>query len=536
MLEREFAHHIEEQFSLETRELSIRIQERMTTYQQILRDGRGLFTASENVTREEWRDYVKSLNLEMDYQGILGVGFAINLSPKHLDAHIRAVQTEGFPNYVVWPPGQRSNYSAIIYLEPFTGRNLRAFGYDMLSEAVRRTAMEKAQDSSMSVLSGKVRLVQETETDIQTGVLLYLPIYHNGAPSQTLSERRAALLGWIYSPFRMNDLMRGVLGRVSETTHLRIYDGEQETDEALLYDSHAGLTDILSLTVRTPIEIAGHIWTLRYTALPGFVAEQKGHEPLRNTVVLGMIDLLLFVIVWLLSHSRQRAEDMAEQLTVSLRESENRYRNLAQAASDAIITIDDQDMIISWNPSSARTCGYTAAEMLGKPLTPIIPECYRALHQAGLARFRANGKSRLIGQTLELEGLRLDGTTFPIELALSTWQSNGRQYFTAIIRDISERKKTEDLIRYQASYDPLTGLPNRRLFHDRLHAEITRAVRLQNVLALLFMDLDHFKEVNDSSDMQPAMRCCAKRHSECRAVYENRTLSPVWQVTNSPLF
>ena len=159
-----------------------------------------------------------------------------------MERHIQTIREEGFPDYTVWPAGKRETYSAIVYLEPFNWRNRRAFGFDMLSEPVRRKALETARDSNMAILSGKVTLVQETNEDVQAGTLMYIPVYKKNVPVKTVQQRRAAILGWVYSPYRMNDLMKGILGHWESNreghTYLRIYDNNTTDNQALLYDSN----------------------------------------------------------------------------------------------------------------------------------------------------------------------------------------------------------------------------------------------------------------------------------------------------------
>lgn len=101
-------------------------------------------------------------------------------------------------------------FSTSIYLEPFTGDNLRAFGYDMFSEPVRQEAMQRAGDSGRAALSGMVTLIQESPGEGQPGFLIYNPIYRKGMPLATVDERRAALLGFAYSPFRAQALLARV--------------------------------------------------------------------------------------------------------------------------------------------------------------------------------------------------------------------------------------------------------------------------------------------------------------------------------------
>ncbi len=150
------------------------------------------------------------------------MGFAVPVPAAQLASHEQRIRAEGFPDYRVSPPGKRDFYTAIVYLEPFDWRNQRAFGYDMYSEPVRREAMERARALGVPALSGRVRLVQETSSDVQAGVLLYLPVFQRGAPLETPAQRDQAFMGWVYAPFRLGDLMLGTLGRRRQPhPHLR---------------------------------------------------------------------------------------------------------------------------------------------------------------------------------------------------------------------------------------------------------------------------------------------------------------------------
>lgn len=113
---------------------------------------------------------------------------------------------------------------------------------------------------------------------------------------------------------------------------------------------------------------------------------------------------------------------------------------LIDSASDAIITADHVGRIVSWNRGAETIFGYAAAEVVGQPLTLLIPERFRAPHEAGVSRVASGGEHHVIGRTVELVGVRRGGAEFPIELSLSTWQTeSGERYFGGIIRDISER-------------------------------------------------------------------------------------------------
>lgn len=140
-------------FDNRVQQITTEIKGRMQNYEQVLRGGVGLFAALDRVNREDWWAYVTSLQITSNYPGIVGIGFARRVPSDKKAAHIRAVRAEGFPGYTIIPAGARDEYYPIVYLEPFEGVNLHAFGYDMFSEPVRRSAMTAARDTGLPALS-----------------------------------------------------------------------------------------------------------------------------------------------------------------------------------------------------------------------------------------------------------------------------------------------------------------------------------------------------------------------------------------------
>ncbi|MBV9864201.1 MAG: CHASE3 domain-containing protein [Abitibacteriaceae bacterium] len=134
----------------------------------------------------------------------------------------------------------------------------------------------------------------------------------------------------------------------------------------------------------------------------------------------------------------------------ALRQSEERFRSVTESANEAIISADSQSRIIAWNKGAENIFGYTADEILGQSLTKLMPERYHAAHCAGVTRFQATGEARVIGTTVELEGLRKDGNEFPLQLSVSTWQVNGESFYSGIISDITTRKQAAEALERQA--------------------------------------------------------------------------------------
>ncbi len=322
-------------------ELAAKVQTRLRAHAQVLRSGAAHFAGSERVTRHEWRTFVERSRIHLNLPGIQGIGFVRLIPPAGLRDHEREVRAEGFPDYRVWPEGERSVYSAIVYLEPFTGRNLRAFGYDMFADPLRREAMTRARDLDVAALSGKVLLVQETDADIQAGTLMYVPVYRPGMPATTAEERQAALVGWVYSPYRMDDLMAGILDDwdLHETHRVRlaIFDGEGVAPEGLLYDCREDepMTEIPAAgQVRVPVDFNGKAWTLRVSRAAAFPAAVT--DPKVLLVALGGVvtSLLLAALMQALSQARWQAAQLAERTRESEFASQARSRFLRAASHD----------------------------------------------------------------------------------------------------------------------------------------------------------------------------------------------------------
>ncbi len=150
----------------------------------------------------------------------------------------------------------------------------------------------------------------------------------------------------------------------------------------------------------------------------------------------------------------------------SLQNSEERFRSVAQTAGEAIITIDSRGNIIFWNKAATTIFGYTPDEAIGKPLTFIMPERFHSAHQNGIERVVSTGKSRILGKTVEMVGLRRDNSEFPVELTLSTWKIKEEIFFTGIVKDITERKQAEDEIQSLARFPSENRNPVLRVSRD----------------------------------------------------------------------
>jgi PAS domain S-box-containing protein len=409
------------------------IRVRMEAYESLLRAGTSLFDASRNVERGEWQKFVAGLDLEVQYPGVLGMGFARFAPGPALDALKREV--------AVWPEGKRDLYAAIVYLEPPSPRNRFAVGYDMMSEPTRRRAMVAAMQSGKMTASGPITLVQEIIGPKQVGFLVFNPVYADNAAGQR------ELRGFIFSPFRMGDLMQGIFG--DSLREIRVDVHFQDAGGQLMYSSARGgvahsYTRFASLQY-VPVGDNGQAWALHIQPTALFDATVDEDKSFLVLVLGTLISLLFFGTSRNLVHERSAAlhakDQSARQLerqTASLEESEARFKLLtSHIRNHAIVLLDPAGIITTWNEGAEALFGYTSAEIVGQPL------------QVLLAESAANTSMRLALEHGQHETTTLrrrkDGSTFLAVKQLFTVRDEQRRCigFAMIMRDVTAEKAAE---------------------------------------------------------------------------------------------
>ena len=236
----------------------------------------------------------------------------------------------------------------------------------------------------------------------------------------------------------------------------------------------------------------------------GLIAKEDtldAYAPIRLALGQGVPIILVVTLLGGILMTWQLAPLVARLRRSEQLASEASAKNAAimHAAGDAIVTIDHLGHMLAVNDAAHRIFGYADGELAGRKVAMLMPEASRAAHEHGLARVVAGGTPRLVGvSNVQVRGLRSDGCEFPLELTLSAVPLPDNMLFVGVMRDITERRAMEDKLSHMAQFDSLTGLPNRALFMDRLDTAMTRAGRSHRALAVMFLDLDGFKAINDT--------------------------------------
>ncbi len=618
---------LQAEFNSSTQEVVHEIKLRMAAHELLLHGLQGLFASSGEITRAEFQTYISALDLGVRYPGIQGVGFSLIIPAAQREAHVAGLHRAGFQKYRVWPEHGSEPVTSIVYVEPFSGRNLRAFGYDMYTNPVRREAMDRARDLGQPSLSGKVFLQQEDGDNKQPGFVMYLPIYQNGANFRDTAERRAGIIGWVHAHFRAEDLISTLSTGQKNHLDLTIYDGENISDETRLtgtVQQHAkdqSWQHRSPLTAIRPLTIAGHTWTLEARSQPTFGARFDNGKPVLIAISGIGVGLLLTLLLHLLIRGREQALRMAEDMNHELIKSEYRWKYALEGAGEgvwdwniasgsvflsrrlkeilgyaedelenryesweqnlhpedrqkivgalnlylaghsgefseearmlckdgswkwilirgmvvsresrgkplrmigthsdvserhkkdeslrlasvvfnttheALMVTDASEHVVAVNPAFTRITGYSAEEIIGQRPNmlfegTIAPET----EQEMLRALRDEGSWQ--GEIVQR---KKGGESYVAWISTSRVQDSKEQLsnYVTLFSDISERKASEIRMHYLAHYDHLTGLPNRALFTDRLRQALATARRNNSLAALMFVDLDKFKPVND---------------------------------------
>lgn len=434
-------------------ELGFSVGDHLSTYEIALRGGLAFIKTMKSADRQMWRQYCTTLDVRRNYKGIQGLGYTPVIAESGRDEHVRSVRREGFPGYDIRPPGSRLLYTPILFLEPFDERNQRAFGYDMFSEPTRREAMERARDTGEPAISGKVTLVQETNTGVQAGFLMYFPVYATEGHLDTVADRRAALQGFVYSPFRMNNFMDDVLEHGFTGLGMEIFDGSEPAASALMFRStpehspdSSNRKPLFTTLVRK--EFFGRVWTLRFYSLPEFEADIDRTVPLVTLAGGLCVGFLLIVILFSLSDTQRKATAIAERMTADLRASEERTRLILSSTGEPIYGIGLKGECTFCNSACLRELGYSAPEdLLGKNMHALIHHT-RADGSAYSVKDCPIFKAFLRGEEVHVVDellWRADGTQFPAEYWSYPQVSHGKVVGAVVVfQNITERKRAEE--------------------------------------------------------------------------------------------
>jgi len=459
------------------------LDERAQAYGQILRGAGALFRASEHVAPEELRSYAEALELERNYPGLLGLGYAERVPRARLEPWLSAVHRE-LPDLQVVSSGDRPELVINKLVEPLA-LNRAAIGFDVASEPVRASALAASARTRDLSLTGRVHLRQDLTRG--AGFLMYLPV---PAPNGASDEPA----GWVFAALRARDVLAGIQQAAGAGVRLRLVDDPHSAPLLGAAGAQSGSAHAID------VQIADR--RVRLEARPGrsFSSLSERSAPWA-VLVLGLgATALAFALTTSMRTTEARSRTMAMRLTTALRRGERELRAVIDGTTDLIITFGEDGRLILTNRTFRKVLGYDELETGSATVFDVVHPDSRPAFELAVRREADEGVSRRV-ETVFMSRM---GATIEVEGALSFFVENERRVTRAIFRDVSSRRQAErallaanEALERLATTDAMTGLCNRRVLDDRLAEEVARARRNGTELSVVLLDVDCFKLYND---------------------------------------
>ena len=439
------------EFDFYVHETTTHIEQRMSTYIQVLYGLKALFNGTDQVTREQFHAYTSSLRLQEQYPGIQGLSHAPLIRHDLKAQHIAEIRRQGFEDYDIKPVGDRDYYTPVLYIEPFTGRNLKVHGYDTYFEKERHATMVQARDTNDAAVSGKLTLVQEADTHVQAGFLVFLPLYKPGMPHETLEQRVENIYGWVTAVFRMGDLMAGLGDEHMRASELgvAIYDGDAISDQTKMYASDPSTsrsTEPARFTVLEQIRFPNHSWTVTVHSTPAFVARFQNNTP----TVVAITGFAFSMLLTILAQALVRAKRVSRELE----KSKERWRFALEGTGDGVWDWNIQTDGVMYSKRWLEMLGYDKGEFENH-----FSECESRIHPDDVDQVLADIRAHIDGETPtylnEHRILHKDGRWRWIldrGMVIARSADGTAQRMIGVHTDITQRKRDENEMRAQRDF------------------------------------------------------------------------------------
>ncbi len=501
------------------------LQQRVEANSDVLMGMRGLFMVNPQLPRSQFEMVADSLRLEVDHVSVINLHFT-----RYVPAAERAAfeaETRANPHmdgalpakFALHPDAAQREYFVVDFVWPRPG-NEAVMGLELHSQPANLESILLARETRALVVSAPFQLVQRIGGPVM-GVNIRLPVF---APVDALGRER--FLGAVGIVSSVNALVQGIRQRnYLDGLLLAVHDMGPVKRPARPPGNPLYVADSLPDTVERlsqNIVVGGRVWRLDFAPARPFLSAAEARLPAVVVATAVAITLLLTALVGLLVRRRSQALAFARLAASSARESETRFRTVFNQAAVGMVQIDsDTGTVARANQRFCDIVGYAPEQVERLRMQDLT-------HPDDLERAQALLKRLVAGEIseyrLEKRYRRGDGSVIWVDVTASAMrQGAGRsRYHVVVVQDITQRRKTEEELRYLAYNDPLTGLPNRRLLLDRLEQALALAVRHKCWGAVLLVDLDHFKTINETRGHDAGDRLLRQAAARLQACVGNK--------------
>ena len=441
------------------------LQTKLHSAESMLRAVQTLFLASDEVTATEFNSFYTNLRPREQFPSLLALAYA---------------QRE---------PGPDGWHYMTRWVEPIEG-NGAVVGLDVGAQPNNLAGLLASRDSDRATLSAPFRPVQQlVAAAADDGITLRLPVFSPGDPPRTVDERRQRMRGSIAVSFRVSSLIGNALpDRVTRELNLRLSDVTDVRHVLPLFDSDPGAAMAPDgYRFERRLAYGGRVWNVSMRSRDAGSAAIDWRQ---STLPAGLLaSLLLALLVYSVVSTRQRALALGWRMSRRYRESEERFRALNELLPALVLLAEVDGGQVTYANQASR-------DRLGERVTERqLPDLFEDQGlRAQLQDADTRGCSRIEAVLHNGEGVR-----FWASVAISRVLLSGRDKLLMVASDISEQRQLTELLSHQASHDALTELYNRREFERRLHGTLAATAIDTPLAVLLYIDLDQFKLINDTS-------------------------------------
>lgn len=483
-------------FDAQVRNDTVHLQQRLSAIEQLLTGIQALYASTPAVNRDAFTTLLAAQLALPALQGIRSVSLVPLVIPEQREAFVAAQRQTGLSQYEILPLGERALYTPISQIVPSNEDTAKDLGRDLFADADFQRPLTQARDTGLPTLSGPLILPTPPGVAELPGFIVAAPLYLAGQPHANVDDRRSHLFGWVVVTVATRDWIPSVLGAQAPALDVSLVDGEEDRQTSRLFQSNAltGRQAQAHPAFRSvqALQLGDHRWTL-------IAQSPAGQRPplgagWLSALVGGLLTLILAALAYALSASREKAHGASEKAQEALRESEERWRFALEGAGDGVWDWDVGAGKIHFSPRCDAILGTPQAGAAAARIHPEDEAPERAAMQACLDGKSAQyfSEHRMQGEDGQWRWIAARG------MVLSRGANGAAQRMIGTITDITERKTASERLSNMAQTHALTGLANRTLFFDRLQQAISRAKRNKEELAVIHVNIDGFKAINDN--------------------------------------
>ncbi|GAB2888405.1 hypothetical protein GCM10027046_16010 [Uliginosibacterium flavum] len=483
-------------FDTQSEQATAQLQWRLQASAQLLSSIQGLYASSTEVSRAELASFFAQQQAHASFAGLRKVSLALLVLPEQREAFVDSQRQAGITDFAISPGGTRALYAPISQIVSTDSAAQTDLGRDPLADPEQQQVLTLARDRGEAVLSGKLRL--SAANGSAEGFIIASPIFARGKAHGSIDERRSNILGWAIASFSTDGWMQNAFGEKGPALDLTLFDGKEDTDSSRLYqsDTQTGRTAPAQALFSTEqaLTLGAQTWTLRLSSPADYATRHSKDNSAFIALLGGALALAVLFLCQYLSTSQKLASAAAEKAAEALHEAEERWRFALEGAGDGVWDWNVQSSTIHFSPRCDVILGVPSKGASSAIIHPEDEAPEKAAMQACL-----EGKSsqyvsehRMQGEDGQWRWIAARG------MVLARNKNGEASRMIGTVTDITERKTAADRLNNMAQHDAITGLPNRTLFFDLLQQGLHLAKRHKEALALMYVDLDYFKSVNDN--------------------------------------